>query len=181
MFHCEAMSRDFPDLINPWKAAEGRRTFRGTMPLKSMQRLSPLLASVEGEASFEVCFDFDRQHNAVIELKVKAELILLCQRSLEPYTEAAQRTSLLVAIRDLAEHEMMPDNYEPILMESGKLALLELVEDELLLAFPQIPKNPAVDEIELSTDGEVRPPSDYEENRLQRPFAGLAGMLKKAE
>jgi uncharacterized protein len=91
-----------------------------------------------------------------------------------------QRTSLLGVIRDIAGQEMMPSNYEPLVLETGKVAMLELVEDELLLALPQIPRNPAVAEIELSTDGEVRPLSDDTEEPLQRPFAGLAGMLEKS-
>ena len=177
--NCEAMSREFPDLIDPWKAAEGHRIFQGTMALKNMKRLTPLLTSVEGEAGFKVSFDYDRQRNAIIDLAVKADLSLLCQRSLEPYTETVQRTSKLVAIRDFDEQELLPDYYEPIVLESQKLALLELVEDELLLAMPQVPKNPAVDEIVLSTDGEVRSLSDENEEGLQRPFAGLAGMLDK--
>ena len=174
------MSRDFPDFINPWKAAEGQRMFFGTMPLKRMKRLAPLLASAEGESGFELCFYFDRQDNAIIKVAVTADLILLCQRSLAPYTETVQRTSLLAVIRDITGQDMMPANYEPIVLETGKLALLDLVEDELLLALPQIPKNPAVDEIELSADGEVRPLSDDKEKRLQGPFAGLAGMLEKS-
>ena len=60
------MSRDFPDFIDPWKAAEGHRVFHGTMPLKKMRRLSLLLASAEGEAGFEACFYFDPQSNAII-------------------------------------------------------------------------------------------------------------------
>lgn len=176
------MSRDYPDFIDPWKAAEGQRMFHGTMPLRRMRRLTPLLATAEGDASFEICFYFDRQRNAVIAVTVQADLILLCQRSLAPYSEKVQRTSVLAIIRDIAEQNMMPANYELIVEETGvhetgKLVLLELVEDELLLALPQIPKNPAVDEIELSTDGEVRPLSVGKQERLQRPFAGLAGML----
>jgi uncharacterized protein len=174
------MSRDFPDFIDPWKAAEGQRVFQATMPLKRMQRLSPLLDSAEGAASFEVCFYFDRQRNAVIKVAVQADLILLCQRSLAPYTETVQRVSLLAVIRDIAEQDLVPSHYEPIVHETGKLALLDLVEDELLLALPQIPRNPAVEAIELSTEGEVRPLSDDKEERLQRPFAGLAGMLEKS-
>jgi len=179
------MSRDFPDFIDPWKAAEGQRVFFGTVPLNRMQRLSPLLASAEGEADFEACFYFDRQRNAVIKVAVKADLILLCQRSLAPYTETVQRTSMLAVIRDIAEQDMIPANYELVIQktglhETGKLSMLELVEDELLLALPQIPKNPAVDEIELSTDGEVRPLCDDQGEHLQRPFAGLAGMLEKS-
>ena len=174
------MSRDFPDFIDPWKAADGQRVFHGTMPLKRMKRLMPLLASTEGEASFEVCFYFDRQSNATIKVAAKANLVLICQRSLAPYTETVQRTSLLAVIRDLSEQDMMPDNYEPVVLESGKLALLELVEDELLLALPQIPRNPAVDETGLSTDGDAVSLSDDGQERRQRPFAGLAGMFEKS-
>jgi len=179
------MSRDFPDFVDPWKAAEGQRMFFGTMPLRKMKRLSPLLASAEGEARFEVSFSFDRQRNAIIKVAVTANLVLLCQRSLAPYTETVQRTSLLAVTRDIAEQDMIPANYELIgqetgVHETGKLALLELVEDEFLLALPQIPKNPAVDVIELSTDGEVGPLSDDEAKRLQGPFAALAGMLEKS-
>ena len=179
------MSRDFPDFVDPWKAAEGQRMFFGTMPLQRMKRLAPLLAATEGEARFEVSFYFDRQRNAVINVAVKADLVLLCQRSLTPYTEMVQRTSLLAVIRDIAEQNMMPANYELIVQETGvhetgRLAMLELVEDEFLLALPQIPKNPAVDVIEFSTDGEVRPLPDEQEKRSQGPFAGLAGMLEKS-
>jgi uncharacterized protein len=173
------MSREFPDLIDPWKAAEGHRVFQGTMALKNMKRLTPLLTSVEGEAGFKVSFDYDMQRNAIIELAVKADLNLLCQRSLEPYTETVQRTSKLVVIRDFDEQDLLPDYYEPIVLESQKLALLELVEDELLLALPQIPKNPAVDKIDLSTGGEVTSLSDDNEELRQHPFAELAGMLNK--
>jgi uncharacterized protein len=173
------MSREFPDLIDPWKAAEGHRVFQGTMALKNMKRLTPLLTSVEGEAGFKVSFDYDMQRNAIIELAVKADLNLLCQRSLEPYTEPVQRTSKLVVIRDFDEQDLLPDYYEPIVLESQKLALLELVEDELLLALPRIPKNPAVDEIDLSTGGEVTSLSDDNEELRQHPFAELAGMLNK--
>ena len=179
------MSRDFPDFVDPWKAAEGQRVFFGAIPLHRMKRLSPLLASTEGEAGFEVSFYLDRQRNAVVKVAVKANLVLLCQRSLTPYTEKVRRTSLLAIIRDVAEQDMMPANYELIVQETGvhetgKLALLELVEDEFLLALPQIPKNPAVGKIEFSTEGEVRPLSDDKEKRLQGPFAGLAGMLEKS-
>ena len=102
------MSRDFPDLIDPWKAAEGQRVFVGTMPLKRMKRLSPLLVTDGGEAGFEVCFYFDQQRNAVIKVAVKADLILLCQRSLGPYTETVQRTSLLGVVREIGDQDMMP-------------------------------------------------------------------------
>jgi uncharacterized protein len=172
------MSREFPDLLDPWKAADGQRAFQGTMPLKRMSRLAPLLAAVEGTARFSAWFRYDEQKNVIVDLAVDADLLLICQRSLEPYTEPVKRNSLLVIIENLAQQEEMPENYDPVLLQHGRLALLELVEDELLLGIPEVPRNPAVKEVELSTDDAGRPASEGKEERFQRPFAGLAGMLK---
>jgi uncharacterized metal-binding protein YceD (DUF177 family) len=62
--------------------------------------------------------------------------------------------------------------------EHKRLALQDIVEEELLLAIPQIPRNPDIGEIELSTDGELKPPPAIEEVKTHRPFAGLAGLMK---
>lgn len=174
------------------------------MPLQRMKRLLPLLAqdcladelrdepAAEAEVSlsdarFSATFGHDRQGAVTIDLRVEAELPLTCQRSLEPYMEPVRRRSLLCVIEDEAEEELLPADYEPVLVSEGKLALLDLVEDELLLAVPQVPKNPAVEAVELSTDGKARssaPPLDQGqgtegEGPRQRPFADLAGLMKK--
>ena len=38
------MPREFPEFVDPWKAADGKRLFQGTIPLRWMRRLAPLLA-----------------------------------------------------------------------------------------------------------------------------------------
>lgn len=179
---CEAMSREFPDFIDPWKAADGKREFQGTMPLKRMERLSALLApgeeAVTGEAAFEARFAYDEQGTVIIDLCVEAALPLVCQRSLEPYPEAVRRRSRLAVITALSEQESLPGNYEPVLVEHGRLALQDLVEDELLLAVPQVPRNPATKFVDQSTDGNAVEPPREEKEPTHRPFKGLAGLMK---
>lgn len=172
------MSRDYPDLIDPWKAADGKRTFQGTMQLNRMQRLASMTESNDGEARFTARFGYDRQKHVVIDLSVEADLILLCQRSLAPYTEPVRRRSQLVVIEDLSDQETLPADYDPVLVENRRMALIDAVEDELLLGVPQVPRNPAVKEIQMSTDGEKVAPSVRSEEPLQRPFAGLADLMK---
>ena len=149
------------------------------MPLKRMKRLLPLLASDEGSARFSARFGYDQQKDLIVDLSVDAELMLICQRSLEPYRELVRRNSRLAVIEDSAQQEQMPENYDPVLLDHGRMALLQIVEDELLLGLPQVPRNPALKEIELSTDGVVTPASEPGEEQLQRPFAGLAELLKE--
>lgn len=182
------MSREFPDFVDPWKAADGRRVFQGTMPLKRMQRLGPELAA-EGaamgdgavawhDARFSARFSHDRQGLVTIRLEVEAELPLICQRSLSPYLENVRRQSLLVVIEDVSEQEALPESYEPFLVENRRMALLDIVEEELLLAIPPVPKNPEVGAIEWSADDEVEIPPAAVEEKTHRPFAGLAGLMK---
>jgi uncharacterized protein len=170
---------EFPDRVDPWKAADGQRTFHGTMPLSRMGRLAPLLESTDGEARFTASFDYDRQKQLTVELEVEAGLSLMCQRSLEPYTEQIRRRSVLAVIEDISEQDELPENYEAVLVQDGRLTLLQLVEDELLLGVPQVPRNPEAATFEFSTDGQWPAQSQDKDGPLQRPFAGLAGMMKE--
>jgi uncharacterized protein len=189
------MSREFPDLLNPWKAADGHRSFEGTMPLSRMRRLAPLLAPAEqpavgsadrpGEgviwkdAWFRADFEHDRQGHVTVELWVEAELPLVCQRSLRPYLEPVKRHSLLAVVENAEQEELLPGHYEPVLVEQGQMALLEVVEDELLLAVPEVPRDPNVREVSVSTDDTAAAPADDGAERTRRPFEGLAGLLKQ--
>jgi uncharacterized protein len=192
------MSREFPDLLNPWKAADGRRTFEGTMPLARMQRLLPLLAPRQAEGGespsadavtdapvawndvwFRADFAHDGQGNVTVELWVEAELPLVCQRSLRPYLQPVKRHSLLAVVERLEDQELLPEHYEPVLVEHNQLAMLDLVEDELLLGVPQIPRAPGVPERDVSTDEDGADPVEEPDEPTRRPFEGLAGLLKK--
>lgn len=173
------MSREYPDWVDPWKAAEGRRTFSGSMPMRRMARLLPLLDGPAGEARFAARFAFDSQQRVTIRIEVEAELPLICQRSLERYLEPVRRESLLGVMRDLAEERLLPGNYEPVLAENGRLALLDLIEDELLLGLPQMPRNPAVAEVRMSlADPRAGRNEEPEAPPERKPFAGLAEELK---
>lgn len=146
------MSRDFPDWINPWTAAQGKRRFAGTVPLGRMKRLVPSLEQVEGaEAAFEAWLALDEERRPVIDLSVSADLTLLCQASLEPYTEHIERRSTLGVVESDGEIELLPPHYDPVFAEKGRIALAILVEDELILGLPQVPRNPALDAVRFST------------------------------
>jgi uncharacterized protein len=180
------MSREFPDRIDPWKAADGRRRFQGTMPLKRLERLAPLLAPVDWpDARFSAGFGRDRQGLVVVDLRVEAELPLICQRSLEPYLERVVRHSRLAVVESAEQGSNVPEHYEPVLAEEGRLALQDLVEDELLLGLPEVPRNPEIERVQRSTDPD-QPPGHGDggeapgagEEPTHRPFEELADLLK---
>jgi len=193
------MSREFPDLLNPWKAADGCRTFEGTMPLAWMKRLAPMLAPRTGDpdsgesaplagpqvawadARFRADFAHDGHGHVTVELWVEAELPLVCQRSLQPYLERVKRHSLLAVVENLAEEDRLPEHYEPVLVEHGHLALLDLVEDELLLGVPQVPRNPEATGTDPTTGQAGGPQAATAEEPTRRPFETLASLLAKRD
>jgi uncharacterized protein len=187
------MSREFPDFVDPWRAAEGGRRIGGTIPLSRMKRLAPMLASDAGEVEFELIFRFDAQRRPGVVVEVAAPLKLMCQRSLEPYTEQVRQRSELQIIGSPEEQALLADDEEFVVTESGRLSVADIVEDELLLAVPQIPRNPDVGSV-WSTSAEdsasggqngagesrrsVRNEGESGREDRQRPFEALAEMMK---
>jgi len=173
------MSREFPDWISPGRAAEGKRIFSGTIALSRMKRLAKLLVEANGEASFVAAFKSDMDKRVIIDLQVEAELPLICQASLEVYNEKVNRRSELAVIDHEHQQEEVPDSYEPVLAENGRLAIASVVEEELLLGLPQIPRKPGLEKIEFSTGGQLRKSVEPQKAAKKNPFAALQGMLKR--
>jgi len=172
------MSREYPDWISPGRAAEGKRIFSGTIALSRMKRLAALLVEANGDASFVAAFKSDIDKRVIIDLQVEAELPLICQASLEVYKEQVDRHSVLAVIDHEHQQEDVPDSYDPVLTENGRLAIASVVEDELLLGLPQIPRKPSLEKIEYSTGGKIRKSAEPQQGTRKNPFAALQGLIK---
>ena len=173
------MSREYPDWISPNRAAEGKRIFSGTIPIARMKRLAGLLVNAKGEATFTAAFRTDLDGRVVIDLEVEAALPLICQASLEGYDEQVKRYSELAVMDDEFDQAELPENYEPVQTENGRLAIASLVEDELLLGLPQIPRIPGLQKVEYSTGGQTRKSEAPQAGAEKNPFAALQDMLKR--
>jgi uncharacterized protein len=173
------MSREYPDWVSPVRAAEGKRIFSGTIPLARFKRLAPLLVEATGLATFTAAFRTDLENRTVIDLQVEADLPLVCQASLEVYAEQVRRSSELAVVEDESEQASLPDHYEPVLTEHGRLAIATLVEDELLLGLPQIPRKPGLQSVEYSTGGPVVEHQESLEETRKNPFAALQELVKR--
>jgi uncharacterized protein len=178
VFFCRdtlVMSREYPDWVNPWKAAEGNRIYRGTIALARMTRLVTLLEDDSGEVAFEASFARDELGFATISLEVKADLSLLCQASLERFVMHIERNNQLAAVDDIDEQELVPGHYDAVWIESKRLEFLELIQDELILEVPQVPRKSGVERVRFSTN----PDESLERLEEQRngPFSQLQKMM----
>lgn len=150
-----------------------RRSFDGRLPLSSMTRLQGLLLDTEGEARFTIEFDHDSLQVPYVELKIEAELPLVCQRSLQRFLLPVSIVQRLGLVRDEAEEAGLPPDYEALLVpEDGMLRAVELVEDELVLAVPVVALSPGSEAVEREW------PAREEELAKANPFAGLSSLKK---
>ncbi len=79
------MSAALPDRVDVARQVQAQRTFEGSLPLASMQRLRDSLANTEGEARYALEFGRDSLGIAYLALRVEAALPLVCQRTLETF------------------------------------------------------------------------------------------------
>ena len=140
-----------------------------------MARVTDRLAKDEGEVSFRVSFELDTEGRPQARVEVSAKPWQRCQRSLEPFRAEVSGGSTVGLTDDPEDAARMPGDREPYVMQSGRVQLLDLVEEELLLALPLVPLNPDADLPAADSVGEAIP-ADREEN----PFAALEPLRNKA-
>ena len=151
-----------------------RRSFEGRLPLSSMTRLHGLLNDTEGTVRYAIEFDRDTLQVPYVELKIEAELPLVCQRSLQRFLLPVSLVQRLGLVRDEADEAALPPEYEALLVpEDGMLHPADLVEDELVLAVPVVPVNPESDAVERDWSPQ------QEEVAKASPFAALATLKKE--
>lgn len=165
------MSQHFPALADPRRFADLGKHFKGRIPLSSFSRLHALLVDPAGDAEFELKFGREAGR-AVVRGRVQAKLGLECQRCRELMTFAADSELCLAVVEGLEEMELLPEQYDPLLLPAPTVKLAELLEDELLLSLPQVPMHPA---------GECVPPSSGDGSDAvaeKNPFAVLAELKR---
>ncbi len=130
-----------PELIDPLLLADRNASFEGQLPLSSFDRIADMLSDDVGNV--EVTLHFGRKGKlATVEGHFSAVLRLKCQRCLEPLEWAVNSDIKLGVVNSLALADKLPDGYEPLLLDDeDKIPIKNMVEDELLLSLPDIPKH----------------------------------------
>lgn len=170
------MSRDFPDWIDVDRAAQARRVFAGRLRLAAMPRLVDLVdrPGAGDEIGFELALRRDEQGVARIEVHVAGQVPMTCQRTLRRYWQEIDSRSSLALIEDEALVDGLPEDLEAKLVPDGRLRLADVVEDELVLALPLVPRDPQSEPIEDPAEAVVESGNrPSEETAQDNPFAVL--------
>lgn len=175
------MSQSLPVQLDPVLLADRGRSLNGDLPVGAFRRLVEWLHASEGRLTFELAFARDGQQRRWLHGHVRGGLDLLCQRCLGTYRLTLEREFDLVLVSNEAEAATLPEDMEAVVIgDSRDVHTVDLLEDELILALPLIPRcedtescRPAVEPLDSER---VLAEEEEEEDtgQRQKPFSDLA-------
>lgn len=165
--------------VDPIRLATRGEHLQGTIPLKQMKRLTNALSNGEGDVFIDVEFSVDINQVVILAGEIKTDTKLICQRCMGEMEFPIVVDFQLAFVRSEAEMERLPEGYEATLIDNTTMMLSDIIEDEILLALPSIPKH--LDEncnsdnvVEGWGSQEIEP--DTESVERQNPFDILASL-----
>ncbi len=178
LYHLSVMSDHLPSYIDPIALVDKRARLRGILPIIAMARIQEELLACDEGTKIDLSFQKDGRI-AIIAGSINADITLQCQCCLKPMVINIERVVSLAVASSIDEAQRLPERYEPLLMSSEKIALSELVEDELLLALPMIAQH---DHCELTGLKPVAEPESGDKTETkENPFAILKQLRKTGE
>jgi len=135
------MSERLPELIDPRKAVSNEASFEGQLPLAQLARLRGVLDDSAGSVDYALRFGRDDQRRSTVTGRLSAELRLRCQRCGDLLLLPVDSAVSLALVEGLDEAETLPDHYDPLLLEGRLMRAADLIEDELILCVPPVPRH----------------------------------------
>lgn len=136
------MSKALPERIQPLRLAGIGQSLAGSVALDRLPRLSEMLAGDAGPVEFALRFERDEANRPRVGGHIRARLVVICQRCLEPMEIGLEREVRLAIVRDDEEAAGLDGSDEPLQVSDEPIPLTGLLEDELILAMPGFSRHP---------------------------------------
>ncbi len=188
-----------PEYLIPRRLARSGAKFAGEIPLARFRRFCADLPDAgEGESGDGVVrvrleFHVDDQGRTCVSGEMDGSVRLTCQRCLGPVEVQLHCTLACAVVVDDAAAANLPRSYEPLVLADERIALIDLLEDDLILCMPAQPRHPegecaapglapaaAAGSEDSAKPGENEVPGAKPEAEARdNPFAKLESLRKK--
>lgn len=169
------MPDDGSQPVNVAVLADAGRRVELSVPVDRLKRVGEFLASPQGMVAGTVAL-LREEGRIVAEVALTAQLVLLCQRCLQPMLQPIESRSRVALLADEDAAAAVPPELETVLAPEGRLRLADLVEEELLLALPVVPRHAG------ACPGEPRVEAQEKDSQsTQQPFAHLGELLGRSK
>lgn len=131
-----------PITIRPTQSAQRRLVCDGVFKLSEMTRLLAVCEGKSEQVQVNVKFDVDERGLTVMSGTASALVALICQRCTEPFEYKLEVSFTFSPAKNAEAAEEIPSYYDVVeLDENGEVNLRDLVEEELMLMVPLIPRH----------------------------------------
>ena len=139
------MQNRLPERVDPFSMADSGRSLSGEVQAGKLKRLADLLDTTDTVLAFELAFGIGEQGVRTVSGVVRGELLLTCQRCLGCMRFPVAINFTLALARGLEEAERLPAGLDPLIVDQETFSIVEMIEDEVLLALPVIPTHQGTD------------------------------------
>ncbi len=169
------MSSRLPRELDAMELADRNASIQGDLEIRCFDRLADVLADNTGTVAVALTFG-KKGRLATVDGHVSAVLAVKCQRCLDSLEWPIDNDIKLGVVSSVAQANNLPLGFEPLLLaDDGKIQVKVLVEDELLLSLPDIPKHQddCLAPVVREQPGSV---SDDNATKKTNPFSVLADL-----
>jgi uncharacterized protein len=132
-------------VINAFEFCRLKERSKGEIAVSDLTRLAGELANATGLLEWSLQGGTDKLGHLQLRLSVSGSVQLRCQRCLTPFAFAVKSDSILILARDEASADevdaLLGDDTVEVIVGSEAFDIIQLVEDEALLALPLAPKH----------------------------------------
>ncbi|MDX1562814.1 MAG: YceD family protein [Gammaproteobacteria bacterium] len=127
-----------PDLVS---LAERAKVLEGTIELSRLTRLAESLHSTDGHAKATIKLRLGRGDMLLMDLQCEAAVELVCQRCLEPVVHRIEERIQFAVAETEHSYAVLPEGIELVTLDGDRLQPAALIEDELIVSLPLVPKH----------------------------------------
>jgi uncharacterized protein len=136
------MHQKLPKEIDPLRLAQNGLKLTGELAVTEMPRLAQSLVNNEAMVDVDIAFDVDEVNTPFMRGKFTATVSMTCERCMKEVKVDLNVSCLLAMVTNERKIEGLAEQYDPWLLESSDDVLLSsVIEDELILALPLVPRH----------------------------------------
>ena len=160
-----------PKSINPLRLADQSAKLVGEVSLSGMRRIAPLVNPKFNVAKIDLQFNLNMDGYRTVVGSIESTVQLQCQRCMQEFNQRLRTDISSAFLTNESAVEALPEYLDPIVLEEDWIDLETLIEDELILAIPLVPKH---DESECTIRSNEVAVEEEEPEEKVNPFAVLA-------
>jgi uncharacterized protein len=129
-----------------WLAANGK-TVDGDVQLSKLTRLVDLVHTDRcGPIAITLAAEHAPDGRLLLKLALRGQLVVTCQRCLAPLAWSFDECPEWLVVDAESDAARLNTATQPLVLDDGRLGIEALLEDELIVALPMVPRHEAIDD-----------------------------------